>query len=88
MFGHGAVPNITGTLKVGYLPSSQNLYQIQGDGVFSNDIKTGYFERVANGNNVTGSGSVNMTASNSSSVFRGLNTVQVAALQALIIIKI
>ena len=63
------------------------MYQIQGDGVFSNDIKSGYFERVANGNNVTGSVSVNMNASNSSSVFRDLNTVQPAALQTLIIIK-
>ena len=86
MFGL-SIPNIIGMLKVGYLPGLQNLYQIQGDGVFSNDIKNGYFERVANGSNATGSVSVNMNASNSSSVFRDLNTVQPAALQTLIIIK-
>ena len=74
-------------LKVGYLSGFQNLYQIEGDGVFSNDIKKGYFERVSNGGNTTGSVSVNMNASNSSSVFRDLNTVQPAALQILIIIK-
>ena len=78
---------ITGTLKVGGLPSFQNSYQIQGDGVFSNNIGTEYFERVANGSYATGSKSVNMNASNSSSVFRDLNTVQPAALQTLIIIK-
>ena len=84
----GLSPNIIGTLKVGYLPGLQNLYQIQGGGVFSNDIKNGYFERVSNGSNATGSVSVNMNASNSSSVFRDLNTVQPAALQTLIIIKV
>lgn len=81
------VPNISGTLKVGNLPRFQNSYQIEGDGVFSNNTKNGYFEQVANGNNTTGSVSVNMNASNSSSVFRDLNTVQPAALQTLIIIK-
>ena len=86
MFGH--YPNITGTLKVGNLPSFQNSYQIQGDGAFSQNVVKGYFERISNGSNATGAVSVNMNASNSSSVFRGLNTVQVAALQALIIIKI
>ena len=81
-------PNITGTLKVGGVSGFQNVYQIQGDGVFSNNIGTEYFERVANGSYATGSKSVNMNASNSSSVFRDLNTVQSAALQTLIIIKI
>ena len=81
------LPNIIGTLKVGNLPSYQNMYQIQGDGAFSNNTKNGYFERIANGSNATGSGSVNMNASNSSSVFKDLNTVQPAALQTLIIIK-
>ena len=87
LFGQ-CYPNITGTLKVGNLPSFQNSYQIQGDGAFSQNVVSGYFERIANGSNATASTSVKMNASNSSSVFRGLNTVQVAALQALIIIKI
>ena len=82
------LPNITGVLKVGYLSGFQNLYQIQGGGAFSDNIDKGYFEKVANGANKTASVSVNMNASNSSAVFRDLNTVQAAALQALIIIKI
>ena len=75
-------------LKVGYLSGFQNLYQIQGSGAFSDNIDKGYFEKVANGGNKTASVSVNMNASNSSAVFRDLNTVQTAAFQALIIIKV
>ena len=84
----GRYPNITGVLKVGCLSGFQNLYQIQGGGAFSDNIDKGYFEKVANGVNKTASVSVNMNASNSSAVFRDLNTVQAAAFQALIIIKV